>query len=47
MVWDIDDIKESFVQNRRTAVLAMYRRKVKGTILGSSKQEASLMSNPK
>ena len=34
----LDDIKESFVQNRRVlAVLAMYRRKVKGSILGSSK----------
>ena len=34
----LDDIKESFVQNRRVlAVLAMYRRKVRGTILGSSK----------
>ena len=34
----LDDIKESIVQNRRVlAVLAMYRRKVKGTILGSSK----------
>ncbi len=34
----LDDIKESFVQNRRVlAVLAMYRRKVKGAILGSSK----------
>lgn len=34
----LDDIKESFVQNRRVlAVLAMYRRKVKGTILGTSK----------
>jgi DNA mismatch repair protein MutS2 len=34
----LDDIKEFFVQNRRVlAVLAMYRRKVKGTILGSSK----------
>lgn len=34
----LDDIKESFVQNRRVlAVLAMYRRKIKGTILGSSK----------
>ena len=34
----LDDIKESFVNNRRVlAVLAMYRRKVKGTILGSSK----------
>jgi DNA mismatch repair protein MutS2 len=29
---------ESFVQNRRVlAVLAMYRRKVKGSIMGSSK----------
>jgi len=34
----LDDIKESFVENRRVlAVLAMYRRKVKGAILGSSK----------
>ncbi len=34
----LDDIRESVVQNRRVlAVLAMYRRKVKGSILGSSK----------
>lgn len=34
----LDEIKESFVQNRRVlAVLAMYRRKVKGSVLGSSK----------
>lgn len=34
----LDEIKESFVQNRRVlAVLSMYRRKVKGAILGSSK----------
>lgn len=34
----LDEIKESFVQNRRVlAVMAMYRRKVKGSILGSSK----------
>jgi DNA mismatch repair protein MutS2 len=34
----LDDIKESFVENRRVlAVLAMYRKKVKGSILGSSK----------
>jgi len=34
----LDDIKESFVNNRRVlAVLSMYRRKVKGSILGSSK----------
>ncbi|RZJ72785.1 DNA mismatch repair protein MutS [Flavobacterium sp.] len=34
----LDDIRESIVENRRVlAVLAMYRRKVKGSILGSSK----------
>ena len=34
----LDDIKESFVNNRRVlAVLSMYRRKVKGSIMGSSK----------
>jgi DNA mismatch repair protein MutS2 len=34
----LDEIKESFVDNRRVlAVLSMYRRKVKGAILGSSK----------
>lgn len=34
----LDDIKESVVENRRVlAVQAMYRRKVKGAILGSSK----------
>ncbi|WP_159799010.1 DNA mismatch repair protein MutS [Flavobacterium sp. MK4S-17] len=34
----LDDIKESVIENRRVlAVLAMYRRKVKGSILGSSK----------
>lgn len=34
----LDEIKESFVENRRVlAVLAMYRKKVKGSILGSSK----------
>ena len=34
----LDEIKESFVENRRVlAVLAMYRRKIKGSILGSSK----------
>jgi DNA mismatch repair protein MutS2 len=34
----LDEIKESIVENRRVlAVLAMYRRKVKGSILGSSK----------
>ncbi|MCZ8145466.1 endonuclease MutS2 [Flavobacterium sp.] len=34
----LDDIKETVVENRRVlAVLAMYRRKVKGSIMGSSK----------
>jgi DNA mismatch repair protein MutS2 len=34
----LDEIKESFVQNRRVlAVLAMHRRKVKGSLMGSSK----------
>ncbi len=34
----LDEIKESIVENRRVlAVLAMYRKKVKGSILGSSK----------
>ena len=34
----LDDIKESVVENRRVlAVKAMYRKKVKGSVLGSSK----------
>ena len=34
----LDDIKESFIDNRRVlAVKAMYRKKVKGTLMGSSK----------
>lgn len=34
----LDEIRETIVENRRVlAVLAMYRRKVKGSILGSSK----------
>ena len=34
----LDDIRESVIENRRVlAVLAMYRRKVKGSILGNSK----------
>ena len=34
----LDDIKETVIENRRVlAVLAMYRRKVKGSIMGSSK----------
>ena len=34
----LDDIKESFIENRRVlAVKAMYRKKVKGSLMGSSK----------
>ena len=34
----LDDIRESVIENRRVlAVKAMYRRKVKGAIMGSSK----------
>lgn len=34
----LDDIKETIVENRRVlAVLAMYRKKIKGSVLGSSK----------
>lgn len=34
----LDDIKESVVENRRVlAVLAMYRKKIKGSVLGTSK----------
>lgn len=34
----LDDIRETVIENRRVlAVLAMYRRKVKGSILGNSK----------
>ncbi|MFC4740055.1 DNA mismatch repair protein MutS [Flavobacterium ponti] len=34
----LDDIRETVVENRRVlAVLAMYRKKIKGSILGSSK----------
>lgn len=34
----LDDIKESIVENRRVlAVIAMYRKKVKGSVLGQSK----------
>lgn len=34
----LDDIRETIIQNRRVlAVMAMYRRKVKGTIMGDSK----------
>ena len=34
----LDDIKESVVENKRVlAVKAMYRRKIQGTVIGSSK----------
>lgn len=43
----LDDIKETVVENRRVlAVLAMYRRKVKGSILGSSKTGSIVYIEP-
>ena len=43
----LDDIKESIVENRRVlAVLAMYRKKVKGSILGNSKTESIAYIEP-
>ena len=43
----LDDIKESIVNNRRVlAVKAMYRRKVKGTIMGSSKTGSIVFIEP-
>ena len=43
----LDDIKESIVENRRVlAVLAMNRRKVKGTILGQSKTGSIIFIEP-
>ncbi len=43
----LDEIKESFVQNRRVlAVLAMYRRKVKGSVMGSSKTGSIIYIEP-
>ena len=43
----LDDIKESIVSNRRVlAVKAMYRRKVKGTIMGSSKTGSIVFIEP-
>ncbi|MBT8258461.1 MAG: DNA mismatch repair protein MutS [Bacteroidia bacterium] len=43
----LDDIKESILDNRRVlAVKAMYRRKVKGTILGSSKTGSIVFIEP-
>ncbi|UNZ00495.1 DNA mismatch repair protein MutS [Zhouia spongiae] len=43
----LDDIKESVVENRRVlAVKAMYRRKVKGSVLGSSKTGSIVYIEP-
>jgi DNA mismatch repair protein MutS2 len=43
----LDDIKESVVENRRVlAIKAMYRRKVKGAILGNSKTGSIVYIEP-
>jgi len=43
----LDDIKETIVDNRRVlAVMAMYRRKVKGTALGQSKTGSIVYMEP-
>ena len=43
----LDDIRESVVENRRVlAVKAMYRRKVKGTVMGSSKTGSIVYIEP-
>ena len=43
----LDDIRESVVENRRVlAVKAMYRRKVRGTVLGSSKTGSIVYMEP-
>lgn len=43
----LDDIRETIVDNRRVlAVLAMYRRKVKGTVLGQSKTGSIVYMEP-
>ncbi|MFI0428958.1 DNA mismatch repair protein MutS [Mariniflexile sp. HMF6888] len=43
----LDDIRESVVENRRVlAVKAMYRRKVKGAIMGSSKTGSIVYMEP-
>lgn len=43
----LDDIKESVVENRRVlAVSAMYRRKVKGSVLGTSKTGSIAFMEP-
>ena len=43
----LDDIRESVLDNKRVlAVKAMYRRKVKGTIMGSSKTGSIVFMEP-
>ncbi|MGI9550292.1 MAG: endonuclease MutS2, partial [Aurantibacter sp.] len=43
----LDDIRESVVENRRVlAVKAMYRRKIKGTVMGSSKTGSIVYIEP-
>merc|ERR1711906_108665 len=43
----LDDIKESIVDNRRVlAVKAMYRRKIRGTVLGNSKTGSIVYMEP-
>lgn len=43
----LDDIKESIVENRRVlAVLAMHRKKVKGSVLGQSKTGSIIYIEP-
>ena len=43
----LDDIRESVVENRRVlAVKAMYRRKVKGTVMGNSKTGSIVYIEP-
>jgi len=43
----LDDIRESIVENRRVlAVKAMYRRKVKGTVVGNSKTGSIVYMEP-
>lgn len=43
----LDEIRESFVQNRRVlAVMAMYRRKVKGSAVGTSKTGSIVFIEP-
>src|SRR5690606_10959749 len=43
----LDDIKESIVENRRVlAVLAMHRKKIKGSVLGQSKTGSIIYMEP-